>query len=62
MSTSTLFAVMAYLLMLQGPAIRCARQIARTAQLLVSARELAAVLLTPVAPGEPTDQSTSTAD
>lgn len=47
MSAGTLFAVMAYLLMLQGPAIRCARQIARTALLLVSARELAAVLVGP---------------
>jgi len=59
MGTSTLFAVMAYLLMLQGPAIRCARQIARTALLLVSARELAAVLVAPLAPGEPTDPGTS---
>ncbi len=44
MSTGTLFAVMAYLLMLQGPAIRSVRQITRTAPLLVSARELGALL------------------
>lgn len=40
MTPGTLFAVMTYLLVLQGPAIRCTRQITRTAPLLVSAREL----------------------
>jgi ABC-type multidrug transport system fused ATPase/permease subunit len=44
MSTGTLFAVMAYLLVLHGPAIRFARQITRTAPLLVSARQLGLVL------------------
>jgi hypothetical protein len=41
LSTATLFGVMAYLLVLHGPAIRFARQITRTAPLLVSARQLA---------------------
>jgi ABC-type multidrug transport system fused ATPase/permease subunit len=41
LTTATLFGVMAYLLVLHGPAIRFARQITRTAPLLVSARQLA---------------------
>ncbi len=41
----TLFAVLTYLLVLQGPAVRCARQITRTAPLLVSARELGRLLV-----------------
>lgn len=45
MDAGTLFAVMAYLLVLLGPAIRSVRQITRTAPLLVSARELGRVLL-----------------
>ena len=40
MSTGTLFAVMAYLLVLHGPAVRFARQITRIAPVLVSARHL----------------------
>ncbi|HET8959434.1 hypothetical protein [Nocardioides sp.] len=40
MATAELFGVMAYLLVLHGPAIRFARQITRTAPLLVSARQL----------------------
>ena len=40
LTTSGLFGVMAYLLVLHGPAIRFARQITRTAPLLVSARQL----------------------
>jgi len=45
MSAGTLFGVMAYLLVLHGPAIRFARQITRTAPLLVSARQLGHVLV-----------------
>ena len=41
LSAAGLFGVMAYLLVLHGPAIRFARQITRTAPLLVSARQLA---------------------
>jgi ABC-type multidrug transport system fused ATPase/permease subunit len=41
LTTAALFGVMAYLLVLHGPAIRFARQITRTAPLLVSARQLA---------------------
>ncbi|MEP6666085.1 MAG: hypothetical protein ABJA81_06530, partial [Nocardioidaceae bacterium] len=48
-SSGALFGVMAYLLVLQGPAIRSVRQITRTAPLLVSARELGGVLLHPAA-------------
>lgn len=40
LTTAGLFGVMAYLLVLHGPAIRFARQITRTAPLLVSARQL----------------------
>ena len=39
--------VMAYLLVLHGPAIRFARQITRTAPLLVSARQLGLAIATP---------------
>ncbi len=46
MSSGTLFSVMAYLLVLQGPAIRSVRQVTRIGPLLVSARELGALLLT----------------
>jgi hypothetical protein len=49
LSTSELFGVMAYLLVLNGPAIRSVRQITRTAPLLVSARQLALAVGTPVA-------------
>jgi hypothetical protein len=45
--TGTLFAVLSYLLVLQGPAVRCARQITRTAPLLVSARELGRLVVPP---------------
>jgi ABC-type multidrug transport system fused ATPase/permease subunit len=45
MSSGTLFSVMAYLLVLQGPAIRSVRQVTRIGPLLVSARELGALLL-----------------
>jgi ABC-type multidrug transport system fused ATPase/permease subunit len=48
LSTAGLFGVMAYLLVLYGPAIRFARQITRTAPLLVSARELGLALGTRV--------------
>lgn len=48
LSTGGLFGVMAYLLVLYGPAIRFARQITRTAPLLVSARELGLALGTRV--------------
>jgi ABC-type multidrug transport system fused ATPase/permease subunit len=41
LTAAGLFGVMAYLLVLHGPAIRFARQIVRTAPLLVSARQLA---------------------
>ena len=41
LTAAGLFGVMAYLLVLHGPAIRFARQIVRTAPLLVSARHLA---------------------
>jgi ABC-type bacteriocin/lantibiotic exporter with double-glycine peptidase domain len=44
LSTGRLFGVMAYLLVLHGPAIRFARQITRLAPLLVSARQLALAL------------------
>jgi ABC-type multidrug transport system fused ATPase/permease subunit len=44
MSAGTLFAAMAYLLLLHAPAIRFARQVTRTAPLLVSARHLGRVL------------------
>jgi ABC-type multidrug transport system fused ATPase/permease subunit len=44
LTTGTLFAVMAYLLVLHGPAIRFTRQVTRIAPLLVSARELGKVL------------------
>jgi ABC-type multidrug transport system fused ATPase/permease subunit len=47
LSTGTLFAVMAYLLVLHGPAIRFTRQVTRIAPLLVSARELGTVLERP---------------
>jgi ABC-type multidrug transport system fused ATPase/permease subunit len=47
LTTGTLFAVMAYLLVLHGPAIRFTRQVTRIAPLLVSARELGKVLETP---------------
>jgi hypothetical protein len=40
LTTAGLFGVMAYLLVLHGPAIRFARQLTRTAPLLVSARQL----------------------
>jgi ABC-type bacteriocin/lantibiotic exporter with double-glycine peptidase domain len=45
MSSGTLFSVMAYLLVLQGPAIRSVRQVTRIGPLLVSGRELGSVLL-----------------
>lgn len=48
LTTGTLFAVMAYLLVLHGPAIRFTRQVTRIAPLLVSARELGKVLTQPV--------------
>jgi ABC-type multidrug transport system fused ATPase/permease subunit len=48
LSTAELFGVMAYLLVLYGPAIRFVRQITRTAPLLVSARELGLAIGTPV--------------
>jgi ABC-type multidrug transport system fused ATPase/permease subunit len=48
LSTAELFGVMAYLLVLFGPAIRFARQITRTAPLLVSVRQLALAVDTPV--------------
>jgi ABC-type multidrug transport system fused ATPase/permease subunit len=48
LSTAGLFGVMAYLLVLYGPAIRFARQITRTAPLLVSARQLGVALGTRV--------------
>jgi ABC-type bacteriocin/lantibiotic exporter with double-glycine peptidase domain len=48
LSTGRLFGVMAYLLVLNGPAIRFARQITRTAPLLVSARQLGLAAGTPV--------------
>lgn len=44
LTTGTLFAVMAYLLVLHGPAIRFTRQVTRIAPLHVSARELGKVL------------------
>jgi ABC-type multidrug transport system fused ATPase/permease subunit len=44
MGAPTLFAVMAYVLMLHAPAIRFARQLTRTAPLLVSARHLGRLL------------------
>lgn len=44
LTTGTLFAQMAYLLVLHGPAIRFTRQVTRIAPLLVSARELGIVL------------------
>jgi len=48
LSTAGLFGVMAYLLVLNGPAVRSVRQIARTAPLLVSARHLGQAVGTPV--------------
>ena len=48
LSTAGLFGVMAYLLVLFGPAIRLVRQITRTAPLLVSARQLGLAVGTPV--------------
>ena len=48
LTTAGLFGVMAYLLVLHGPAIRFARQITRTAPLLVSARQLGLAVGTPV--------------
>jgi ABC-type bacteriocin/lantibiotic exporter with double-glycine peptidase domain len=47
MSVSTLFAALAYLLVLHGPAVRLARQISRVGPLMVSARQLGSVLTTP---------------
>ena len=47
LSTAGLFGVMAYLLVLFGPAIRFARQITRTAPLLVSARQLGLAVSSP---------------
>lgn len=47
MSMGTLFAVLAYLLVLHGPAIRFARQITRVAPLIVSARHLGYILAEP---------------
>ena len=48
LTTAGLFGVMAYLLVLHGPAIRFARQITRTAPLLVSARQLGLAIGAPV--------------
>jgi ABC-type bacteriocin/lantibiotic exporter with double-glycine peptidase domain len=48
LSTAGLFGVMAYLLVLFGPAIRLVRQITRTAPLLVSARQLGLAVGAPV--------------
>ena len=48
LTTAGLFGVMAYLLVLHGPAIRFARQITRTAPLLVSARQLGLAIGPPV--------------
>lgn len=48
LTTAGLFGVMAYLLVLHGPAIRFARQITRTAPLLVSARQLGLAVAAPV--------------
>jgi len=48
LSTAALFGVMAYLLVLYGPAIRFARQVTRTGPLLVSARQLGLAVGTPV--------------
>jgi ABC-type multidrug transport system fused ATPase/permease subunit len=48
LTTAGLFGVMAYLLVLHGPAIRFARQITRTAPMLVSARQLGLAVGTPV--------------
>lgn len=53
MSSGTLFSVMAYLLVLQGPAIRSVRQVTRIGPLLVSARELGTVILLRRASGPP---------
>jgi ABC-type multidrug transport system fused ATPase/permease subunit len=53
LTTAGLFGVMAYLLVLHGPAIRFARQITRTAPLLVSARQLG------LAVGAPAPQPTA---
>jgi ABC-type multidrug transport system fused ATPase/permease subunit len=50
MSTGTLFTVLAYLLVLHGPAVRFARQLTRIAPLLVSARQLGLVLLSASTP------------
>ena len=47
LTTAGLFGVMAYLLVLHGPAIRFARQITRTAPLLVSARQLGHAVAAP---------------
>lgn len=44
-STGTLFSVMAYLLVLHGPAVRFARQVTRIAPLVVSAKHLGGVLV-----------------
>jgi ABC-type multidrug transport system fused ATPase/permease subunit len=48
LSTAELFGVMAYLLVLNGPAVRFVRQITRTAPLLVSARQLGLAVGSPV--------------
>ncbi len=48
LTTAGLFGVMAYLLVLHGPAIRLARQVTRTAPLLVSARQLGLTVGAPV--------------
>ena len=50
LTTAGLFGVMAYLLVLHGPAIRFARQITRTAPLVVSARQLGLAVATPEPP------------
>jgi ABC-type multidrug transport system fused ATPase/permease subunit len=47
MSVGALFAVLAYLLGLHGPAVRLARQIARVGPLMASARHLGSVLTAP---------------
>jgi ATP-binding cassette, subfamily B, bacterial len=53
MSPGALFAAMSYLLVLHGPATRFARQITRTAPLLVSARSLGRTLASPPQKGSP---------
>jgi ABC-type multidrug transport system fused ATPase/permease subunit len=55
MSSGTLFTVVAYLLVLQGPGVRFARQITRIGPLLVSATELGLVLVDDVPRQQQTD-------